>query len=229
MGARITPVVVSAAVAVAVLSACSKADSNAAYAEEFSRGVSANSSQYVKQVFSRALEEGRISAEAYRDSRQQLSNCYKDSGIEFEQQEDDWGLGLVSFSFFDGDPSLETKMDECNKKFDGTEVTIGGLYSQQVVNPDKQNMDQLIADCLVRKGLVETPFDANDYREFISANSATCSNGMCRLPDGTTYPADEDPPTEGGITGSFILPGGKSANSLEALACRYAPLADLDN
>lgn len=206
------------------LAGCGKSSASP-YKAEFEQAQTAASSEYIKQVFSRALDKGTISGADYKESRQKLATCYREAGIEFSQQQDEYGLGLISFGFVDSGSDTAAAEDRCNAMYDGTGPTISGLYEQQVINPEKKDMDQLIADCLVRVGLVAEGFDAQDYREFIAANSATCSNGVCTLPDGTQYDASADRiPTENGLSGDFILPGGKSANSPEGVKCQRAPL-----
>lgn len=209
---------------VGLLTGCS-GTANSAYVEDFQHAQEANSSDYVRTVFQNAIKTGEIAYSDYKDSRQKFQSCLEESGIAVNVTADDWGLGLIEIASGAGD---ETVLAECQSQFDGIgNDSISVLYQRQVSNPDNENMDELIAQCLVRKGMAPAGFDAQDYREFIESNSAKCADGICTLQDGTTYPANEAPPS--GRTGNYILPGGAHFDTPEGSQCRFAPLADVQD
>lgn len=209
---------------VGLLTGCS-GTANSAYVEDFKHAQEANSSDYVRTVFQNAIKAGEIPYSDYKDSRQKFQSCLEKSGITVNVTSDDWGLGLIEIATGAGD---EAVLAECQSQFDGIgNDSISVLYQRQVSNPDNENMDKLIAQCLVRKGMAPAGFDAQDYREFIESNSAKCADGICTLQDGTTYPANEAPPS--GRTGNYILPGGAHFDTPEGSQCRFAPLADVQD
>lgn len=209
---------------VGLLTGCS-GTANSAYVEDFKHAQEANSSDYVRTVFQNAIKAGEIPYSDYKDSRQKFQSCLEKSGITVDVTSDDWGLGLIEIATGAGD---ETVLAECQSQFDGIgNDSISALYQRQVSNPDNENMDKLIAQCLVRKGMAPAGFDAQDYREFIESNSAKCADGVCTLKDGTTFPAGGSPPS--GRTGNFILPGGADIDTPEGVQCKMAPLADIQD
>lgn len=42
-------------------------------------------------------------------------------------------------------------------------ATIEGLYADMIQNPEKRNLDDLTAECLIAVGLVDEPFSGRDY------------------------------------------------------------------
>lgn len=197
----------------------------AAYNDVLSKAKAENNSDYVVEVFDRALADGSISASDYRDSQQKLSNCYQEAGLSSEAMPDEWGIGVTRLVYSSSSPDADALAEACVKKWDGEgNYSISNIYYSQVVNPKNEDMDTLVAQCLVRNNLVPKDFDAGDYREFVAANSAKCSGDVCTLPDGTTFNVNDPLPP----TGQMVFPGGKSAESFEARKCEHAPLADLE-
>lgn len=216
---------VALGVCVLLLGGCAAAPESP-YRDDFVAAEKANKDNpFVRQVFADALSTGVIKAADYNESRRRLQNCYEDIGLQVDSFPDNYGLGLKYFGFLveEFTPQADEAVQACNQKYDGSaNHTISDLYYQQLSNPQKQDMDQLIADCFVRKGLTPKGFDAQDYREFLDKNSAKCADGKCVLPDGSEADADNLPSK----IGDKILPGGKSADTLEADTCRNAPLKD---
>ncbi|MCD4557364.1 hypothetical protein [Schaalia sp. lx-100] len=225
---REIPVLSAVLLSFILLTGCSNPQESP-YRTDFERARDVNESQYVKQVFSHAIDNGTISTTDYKESRQKLASCYKAAGIEFSEYMDDLGLGLIQFGFSEMSAEKEDALEHCDQQFDGKTTGISEAYRNQIINPRKEDMDKLIAECFVRKGLVSAGFSAQDYRDFIAANSAQCLNGVCTLPDGTTYNSSDNPPTPNHLTGDFILPGGKSSQTPEGQACTSAPLLGIDN
>lgn len=212
---------------VGLLTGCS-GTANSAYVEDFKHAQEANSSDYVRTVFQNAIKAGEIPYSDYKDSRQKFQSCLEKSGLNVNVTSDDWGLGLIEIAYAESGASDEDIYNECQRQFDGIgNDSISALFQMQVSNPNKENMDKLIAQCLVRKGMAPAGFDAEDYREFVESNSAKCADGVCTLKDGTTYPANESPPS--GVTGDGILPGGADIDTPEGVQCEMAPLADIQD
>lgn len=215
---------VAVGVALAGLSGCGS-EEVAAYNDVLSQAKSKNNSEYVVQVLDRALDEGSISASDYRDSQQKLIKCYREAGLVPEPIPDEWGIGISKLAFSGSSPGTDELAEECQTKWDGIgNYSISNIYYNQVVNPKNEDMDTLIAACLVRNNLVPKDFEGKDYREFVASNSTKCVDGICTSPDGTTFSADDPlpPPKE------MFLPGGKSADSFEVRKCQNAPLADME-
>ena len=173
------------------------------YAAEYQQGLADAKSGFVRQV----LSDGVITHDEYLEAYARLSQCLADAGIKATQSTDQFGLISISVEGkgVDGAESQQV-WNSCSDQWLGP---IGQIYREQFQNPNNQDLESLIASCLVKRGLVTPGFTGADLVE---------------LEYKYGYRVDGTPPTP--ITPQpFILPGGVNASTDPiAAACWAAPI-----
>ena len=200
--------------------ACSTTDGQEAvpgkgpYAAEFTEAMDVAKSDFVRQV----LSDGQIEAAEYDEARQGMLGCLKDAGIEAKYIDDQstaavgGGLTILSGELTDQQRTAERT---CDDQWMGP---IDSLYASTRTNPQNQDMNKLIAACLVREGLAPDGFTAEDYVEWYDSNvvkgeiSESDPGGMVSI-----QPDDLPPPQP--------LPGsGVTLDDPRVMTCRLDPL-----
>lgn len=172
------------------------------YAAEFAAAMAQTNSDYVRSM----LEDEKITVAEIKDAQGQFISCLADAGIEgfFESN----GFGYDNLTIV-GEQSEEDKQaeNECHFQWLGTAER---LFNEQIINPNNEDLDSLIAQCFVRKELVPNGFTGKDFKELMDTQGTaqTISAGLevilTEMPE-------------------IILPGGVSLSNPEASACLSNP------
>lgn len=188
---------------VLVVAACSTAESETApYAAEYAAAMAGTNSDYVKTM----LEDGEITAAEIKDAQGQFISCLATAGIQGVY--DDTGFGYEELTIAgELTPEQEDSEGECHVLWLGDAAE---LFHKQTINPNNEDFDSLIAQCLVRNGLVEFGFTGQDYAELYAPHAETFTLG----------PKEKLVLAE---TPEVFLPGGVSMNDARASACVMNP------
>jgi hypothetical protein len=154
-GAWRVRVLVAAGVIVAV-GACSSEEStdDNPYAAEFAAGLERATSDFEREV----LSDLEITRAEYEEAVSRYVECAAEQGLSVAPVPQG---GYYTFSFRPTSDS-DRIMDECRP---GTIDVIEPIYVSTVRNPNNENLEDLQAACLVRKGLAPAGFTGEDYHE----------------------------------------------------------------
>ena len=155
---RVTAPVAVAVLAVVLLGACSEAGSAGAeenpYEEEIiAAGQDPDASDFEREVFA----DGKVTRGEYESAVDRLVACGEARGVT---------IGVIpagdmyNYSIAGASERSDAVMTECSM---GTTMDIESLYEQVVVNPERDDINKLVAECFVRSGLVDD-YSANEYR-----------------------------------------------------------------
>lgn len=165
---------------VVILSACSDtgaedSGSNPYYKDVVAAGEDPQASDFEREVFS----DGKVTRAEYEAAVDRLVACGEARGVT---------IGVIpagdmyNYSIAGASERADAIMTECSV---GTTMDIESLYEQIVVNPERDDINQLVAECFVRSGLVDD-YTANEYR-YAKEQSGTGGSG----PD---FPFDPEDP-----------------------------------
>lgn len=177
------------------------------YAAEFAEALAETDSDYVRAI----LEDGEITAAEIKDAQGQVESCLAKAGIYGVYESNGFGVeGLTTTGELSN--SQWQAMGDCQEHW------IGGadyIYDNQVVNPNNEDFDSLVAQCFVHNDLVPLGFTGKDYAELTNINSA----------DVTFSPEDYDKIRHDVEIDyqEVFLPGGVSLDSYEAGVCAANP------
>lgn len=195
-----------------LLAGCSSGSDPDPYAARFAQAMAATDNEFVRQV----LSDGKISASELQDAQQRTLDCMSAAGAPGSFDTDEYGLASLSFS---GDLSAAQNVDVATCSIEWSNDIVA-LYNDKTQNPNNADLDDLVASCLVRKGLAPEGFTGQDYKQLAESNSVhmdtstmdTDQNGGMVI-----IPADPD-------AVEILLPGGQPLDQGEALRCLWAPL-----
>ena len=209
---------------VLTVTACGSDEVQSAYADDYKELVNSTSSDFVKEIANRAVDNGTISSADYAESRDRLQNCLTENGFEIDVYYDDPlpGLRAIGYATDSNTEQQRSLYANCYDKWDGG---ISGLYSNQITNPSKADFDSLVAECLVANKLVPDGFTAADYREYKDSYAAKCEDQLCTMPDGTTYNIGEG--EELPLMTRPPLPGGRDGEDPEVVKCANFPIQNM--
>ena len=128
------------------------------WAAEFTSEYQEAESDFVRAV----LEDEVITDQELSEMRDRFAECLSAYAITDVVLDDD---GSVSLTYPDGADS-DTVNDQvlgCSKE--SGELQIGALHSWIRRNPDNQDENTIMAACLVRKGVVDSSYGADEYAE----------------------------------------------------------------
>lgn len=197
---KYSAVLVTAALVVA--SCSTDKTEEAPYAAEYAAAMAGTTSDYVKAM----LEDGEITAAEIKDAQGQFISCLATAGIQGSY--DDTGFGYDSLAI-SGEltPEQEDSEGKCYYLWLGDAAE---LFYKQVINPNNEDFDFLVAQCLVRKNLAPVGFTGKDLKELYDAQTTTETMG----------PGEELTFTE---QFEIFLPNGISLASPEASVCSSNP------
>jgi hypothetical protein len=150
----VAPLVLS--ISIAGSAGCASDDTPAQSTSPYAEDIKAASSHATTDFERNVLADGQITRAEYEEAVQKLVACAEGNGktvITHDQS------GLYSYEVPGGDP--DDVMLTCGK---GTTMIIEGLYSQMVQNPDREDLNVLLAACLVRSGLASADFSGEDFK-----------------------------------------------------------------
>jgi hypothetical protein len=106
------------------------------------------------------LSDGKITKAEYDEAVQRYVKCMADKGVTVNPYE--MGGGYYGYSV----PSRENDTfqrwgDSCAK---GTTYLVEDLYIQMLTNPSGGDIDDAVAACLARKGLVDNSFTGSELK-----------------------------------------------------------------
>ncbi|MDR2620306.1 MAG: hypothetical protein LBC29_04215 [Propionibacteriaceae bacterium] len=205
------------------------------YAAEFARALADAPNEYQRGI----LADGVVARAELLDAQAHVVDCINASGLGVSAKyiEDDFGLSSldswVNGTFTDEQTGV---VAACDTEWMGA---IEGLYWGSVTNPNKEDWDVLVAECLVRHGLVAPGFTGEEYARLKAEHAAmyaktlTPPEGYSELGSdsgefhGTIRISEEDGWTcEGwcGVTPPLVFPGGTSEDDPEVRGCIVVPL-----
>ncbi|MDR2619605.1 MAG: hypothetical protein LBC29_00500, partial [Propionibacteriaceae bacterium] len=186
---------------------------------EFAQAYEYAPTEFVRDV----VRDGVVSAAEMAESQSRVLECIAQSGLGITAYYLDNGFGLAELTF----AAAENRIDAIDKQQEIVAdcefkwmTYIGIIYYGMMTNPNHENWDDLVAACLVRKGLVPEGFNGRDYvdmvethRDLYDAISECAVDGCVEV-----RPAVEGAPP-------LTLPGGAPLyDNAEAQACTVVPL-----
>ncbi|MFC4561071.1 hypothetical protein ACFO4E_04290 [Nocardiopsis mangrovi] len=130
--------------------------------EQFEQAREDATSDFERDVFDRAIENGEIAAEDYEDAFNRYRQCAQDAGLEetYERRPD--GIYSITPPVLNGESDIDEYMEVSGDCADGTTMRIEALYQTQINNPGLiEDTRLLTVDCLVAEGLVPDDYDAD--------------------------------------------------------------------
>ncbi|XBH20746.1 hypothetical protein V5R04_10970 [Jonesiaceae bacterium BS-20] len=172
---RSAPLVLLAALVV-VTSACTPdvevASPYAAQFEDARRGATT-------QFEADALADDKISRAEYVEAEQRFVDCIASHGgkVELEDQ-----TGYFTYAITGDIELYDSVSDQCGQ---GANALISPLYVDILMNPNRTDFDELMANCLIDVGLVDRTFTKEDMADLeVRANGGNTSTSLAD--DGTT-------------------------------------------
>jgi hypothetical protein len=108
--------------------------------------------------FERAvLSDGQISRAEYEESVHRYVSCMKSSAVDMLAQ-----LQPSGFYAYRSTDYSDAANDTCAK---GTTLLVEALYVARSRNPQRRDEDDLVADCLIRRGLAPKGFSAAELKK----------------------------------------------------------------
>lgn len=112
------------------------------------------------------LADGVITKAEFDEAVQRYVKCMADKGVDATPY--DMGGGYYGYAVSsDSNDQFQRFSDACHE---GTTALIEDLYIQMLTNPSGGNIDDAIAACLIRKGLVDATFTGAELRRLYSAD-----------------------------------------------------------
>ncbi|RCV55492.1 hypothetical protein [Marinitenerispora sediminis] len=134
--------------------------------EQFEQARASATSDFEREVFDRAIENGEISADDYEEAFSRYRQCAQDAGLEesYERQPD--GIYQIQPSPFEDDTASQRYQDLSIECADGTTMRIEALYRTQISNPDLlEDGREVTLQCLVEAGLVPADYTVEQLHE----------------------------------------------------------------
>ena len=137
------------------------------YADEFADFYTRATSDFVRD----ALKDGQITDAEYAEMTSRFTSCLADQGITFKGFAPDGG-----FSTSDAPHGGDTNsiVDQCSRA--SGEDSIGALRSWMSSNPKNLDAAPIIAECLVRKGVVPPDYSVDDFVQDSAGRFADIEN-----------------------------------------------------
>lgn len=135
---------------VVVLASCATAaPDDDPYQIRYEEALRAATSDFERAV----LEDGEITRAEYEEAVERYVSCMADAGVEvgLHEQGGYYTYSAAAASGFDA------THDRCAE---GTTLLVAGLYVDQLTNPGAEDYDELIVACLIRAGLVDPDYTA---------------------------------------------------------------------
>ena len=139
------------------------------YAAEFEEYYRSTESDFARRV----LADGQITDAEYAEMEERFRSCLAEDGITFGGFRPDGGY-TTSLAPNGGDTYAMIQV--CSKS--SGEDTVGALYSIMRTNPENLDGATIMAECLVKKGVVPPGYDANAYSQHMEG----LSDGPSSLP-----------------------------------------------
>lgn len=176
---------------IAILAGCTPGTDQDAnpYAAEFAQARNEATTEAARKI----LEDDVITAAEYEQVQEASVQCMRDQGLVVTIEEEG-GLTFELVGLNADSPQeeidamnaqIEEVRQECSKKFD---LSALGLYWDVVQNPEKEDMLQAIAACMVRGGHRDKGYDKEAYSEELARYSITLKTAA----DGSDFEVEGD-------------------------------------
>ena len=139
------------------------------WAAEFEEFYRSTESDFARTV----LADGQITDAEYAEMEERFRSCLAEDGVTFDGFRPDGGY-TTSLAPNGGD--TYAIIQRCSKS--SGEDTVGALYSFMRTNPDNLDSMTIMAECLVKKGVVPPGYDADAYLQQMEG----LSEGLSGLP-----------------------------------------------
>ncbi|MEU3020440.1 hypothetical protein ABZ635_23950 [Nocardiopsis sp. NPDC007018] len=152
---------------------------------------------FERGVFERALESGGISEQDYEEAHSRYAECMEGAGVDEVHTKQPNGLYAREPAHLpDDDDAAEAYFEQGNECAEGTIASIEAAFNMQVNNPDGRDPSEVVADCLVRVGVVDADYTAERFDEDLErASDSDFQDG----PFDVTDPEVQDCLESGGI------------------------------
>jgi hypothetical protein len=192
----------------ALLGGCSSGqgaaiDTGNPYAAEFTQALADASSDFERGV----LADGVITPEELQEAQRREVSCLTDHGITAHYRTDSNGSVVLDVQGYSGDEPDQGVMSECSR---GTTGQILGLYDAIRVNPNHEDMNDLVAACLRRHGLAPADFTGRDLQAIWDTLPVYTGDSVTD----SSAELDDSP---------LMIPGGGDLRSEEGLRCQDSP------
>lgn len=173
------------------MSACSAKPetSQGPYAEQFEQARQRSVTDLQRNV----LTDDRITDEEYREVRQSYIDCLSQAGISATANPNGYDFALA--------PTGAQEEDE-RRCSDETIGTVESLYHLIKINPNNEDFNELIVECLRKNQVVEDSFTSKDWQRFVSTFAA--AQGAATNEDGSV-PLNEDIPNLPTLPGNVAM------------------------
>lgn len=154
------------AVVVMAVAACGSEDVEAGAGGPY-RAQIVQARQQAASDFQRdVLADGTITKAEYDEAVNRYVQCLGDKGVAVTAADN--GGGYYQYAVASGqDAKFQQWSDPCAK---GTTDLIEDLYIQMLTNPSGGDIDDAVAACLVRKGLVDKSFTGSELKRLNAAD-----------------------------------------------------------
>lgn len=160
-GARVAVLALLGALAVSSCSSDSnQGDVNIPYKSDIDQLLAGPLSDFERQV----LEDYVITDEEHQEARELYARCLRDRGLTVTLLPDGGDIVTGPDASEEVISAMGVALTEC---VEGTIGIVQGYFHEMKSNPQKGDYSTLIADCLVRVGVVEPGFTGADYYEEI--------------------------------------------------------------
>jgi len=137
--------------------------------DDLQHAYATTTSDVVKQM----LCDGGLTPEDVAELKAAFTSCLADVGIT-DVEFGDYGTMRITVPSSVSDQAVDAAKGSCE---DGTGwYPVASLYYNMRQNPNKGDLDQMIADCLVRVGLEPAGFDGADVKAQFSDGGAGLSD-----------------------------------------------------
>ncbi|MCM6763172.1 hypothetical protein NB037_12160 [Rathayibacter sp. ZW T2_19] len=120
-----------------------------------------------------ALSDGDVSDQEYAEMTERFRACLEAAGLVFEGFAAD---GSYTAAPAGGAADAESSRDAATRCSEETgEASLGALHSWISRNPDNEDQAVLMVDCMVRAGLVDSAYTADDWTRENAASSLPAS------------------------------------------------------
>ena len=128
------------------------------WAEFISTAYSEAKSDFAKEV----LRDGKVTESEVSEMKSRFEGCLTDKGFtDFEYYKN--GGYAVRYPAGVTEKKGQELERACSES--SGEDAISGVYFQMIRNPDNLDENKIIAECLVRNGVVEKSYSAKDYQK----------------------------------------------------------------
>lgn len=150
-------------------------DFSGIYAAQLAKVYQSTDSDFVKQV----ILDGKVSDEELAEMRQRFTSCLGAFNIQDVEFAPDGALSVEGPQGVD-EEFVPEKVHQCSTE--SGEADISYLHSMMRRNPDGLDENTIMAACLVRKGVVDSSYNADAYSRDLVNNTGPVADNSPDLP-----------------------------------------------